>query len=109
METWKDPHSDRIFYFTGGQNDSGYLDKILRFNPSNGTWTEAGQLTEPKYSYASTAVEDISGFICRSTTELPSSSISITTDPPTSQQPSTSPEGSPGAGTGHENSFSRLK
>ena len=61
METfhcpWQsDPHSDHVFHFTGGRDDSGYPDTILRYNPSNDTWTEAGQLTEPKRDHASTTV-----------------------------------------------------
>ena len=37
-------------------------DRILRYNPSTDTWTEVGQLTEPKSSQASTTVADISQF-----------------------------------------------
>ena len=65
METFhspwqQDPHSDTVIHFTGG--GYGRLDTILRYNPSTDTWTEAGQLTEPKYIHASTTVADISQF-----------------------------------------------
>ena len=36
------------------------LDQILRYNPTEDTWTEAGQLTEAKY-YHSSATVHISG------------------------------------------------
>jgi len=50
-------------YVSGGieQYDSAFLDTILRYNPSTDTWTEVGQLTEPK-GYHATTVTDISQF-----------------------------------------------
>ena len=41
-------------------NDGARFDTT--YNPSTDTWTEAGQLIEPKYYHASTTVADISQF-----------------------------------------------
>jgi len=53
-------------YVSGGWGGGARLDIILRYNPStstsNDTWTEAGQLTEPKQDHASITVADISQF-----------------------------------------------
>ena len=54
--------SDYVFHFTGGWDGSGYLDTILRYNSSTDTWTEAGQMTEPKVFHELTTVPDISLF-----------------------------------------------
>ena len=47
-----------LFHFTGGK-DGASVDAILQYNPFTDTWTEAGQLTEPKRHQASTTVADV--------------------------------------------------
>ena len=56
-------HTLTYYNFTGGFSTArGHFDTILRYNPSTDTWTEAGQLTEPKNNHASTTIADISQF-----------------------------------------------
>ena len=63
-------------------------DRILRYNPSTDTWTEVGQLTEPKSSQASTTVADISQFndICNLTI-TPTTTTTTTTPTTTVTKP----------------------
>jgi len=54
-------------YVSGGTYDGfgpnrANLDTILQYNPSTDNWTEAGQMTEPKFYHTSTTVADISQF-----------------------------------------------
>ena len=58
-----DPDPYPIFHFKGGRDEQdAEKDTILQYNPSTDTWTEAGQLTEPKGWHASTTITDISRF-----------------------------------------------